>query len=263
YTLSINFEAKQYTGSAPFINPVEVWNAASFAPVTNSVAPGEYVSIFGTNFTSTAQSAQSFPFPTNLGNVQVMVNGVAAPLGYVSPTQINFVMPFATPIFSFAQFQVISGNTPSNMVTLYTAASAPGVFSLTNNGGSFAPGVGPAAVTHANGSLVTKSSPAVAGETLVLYVTGLGAVSPPVADGAAAPSNPLSYVVDTDIGVDIEDQNFNRYTSPSISFAGLAPGFAGLYQINFVVPSGVPTGLQWVNVGTSDAYTSEAKIYFP
>ena len=263
YTLSINFGAKQYTGSTPFINPVEIWNAANFAPITNSVAPGEFVSIFGTNLASTTQTAQSFPLPTNLGNVQVMVNGVAAPIDYVSPAQINFVMPYATPIFSFAQFQVISGSTPSNMVTLYTSASAPGVFSLTNNGGTFAPAVGPAAVTHADGSLVTQSSPAMAGETLVLYVTGLGAVSPPVADGTAAPSNPLSYAVDTQIGVDIEDQNFNRYTTPSVSYAGLAPGFAGLYQINFVVPSGVPTGLQWVNVGTSTAYTSEAKIYFP
>lgn len=261
YTLSINLQAKQYTGSAPFINPLDVWNAASFAPITNSVAPGEFVSIFGTNLANTAQTAQTFPLPTNFGGVQVMVNGTAAPIDYVSPTQINFVMPYGTPIFSFAQFQVISGTTPSNMVTLYTSASAPGVFSLTNNGGTFAPAVGPAAVTHANGSLVTQSSPAVAGETLVLYVGGLGAVSPAVADGAAAPSNPLSYVTDTNIGVDIEDQSFNRYSSPSISFAGLAPGFAGLYQINFVVPSGVPTGLQWVNVGTSDAYTSEAKIY--
>jgi len=264
YTLSVNFQAKQYTGTAPFINPLEIWNAANFAPITNAVAPGEFVSIFGTNLASTTQTAQNFPLPTNLGSVQVMVNGVAAPIDYVSATQINFVMPFATPIFSFAQFQVINGSMPSNMVTLYTSGSAPGVFSLTSNSGkNFAPAVGPAAVTHADGSLVTQASPAVAGETLVLYVTGLGAVSPPVADGAAAPSNPLSRAVDTSIGIDIEDQNFNRYTSPSISYAGLAPGFAGLYQINFVVPTGVPTGLQWVNVGTSTAYTSEAKIYFP
>jgi uncharacterized protein (TIGR03437 family) len=261
YTLAVSFQAKQYTGSAPFINPVEIWNAASFAPITNPVAPGEYVSIFGTNLSSTTKSAPSYPFLTNLGGVQVMVNGVAAPIGYVSATQINFVMPFATPVYSFAQFQVINGNAQSNLVTVYTSASAPGVFSLTNNGGDFAPAVGPAAVTHADASLVTQASPAVAGETLVLYVTGLGAVSPAVQDGSAAPSQPLSYAVDTSIGIDIEDQAFIRYPSPSITYAGLAPGYAGLYQINFVVPSGVPSGLQWVNVGTSAAYTSEAKIY--
>jgi uncharacterized protein (TIGR03437 family) len=263
YTLAVNFQAKQYTGNAPFITPVDVLNAGSFAPITNSVAPGEFVSIFGTNLSNSTQTAQSFPLPTNFGGVQVLVNGVAAPIDYISPTQINFVMPYGTPAFSFAQFQVINGSAQSNMVTLYTAASAPGVFSFTSSGGNnFAPGVGPAAVTHANGSVVTQASPAAAGETLVLYLTGLGAVSPAVGDGLPAPSSPLSHVVDNEIGVDIQDTKFNLYPSTSITYAGLAPGFAGLYQINFVVPSGVPTGLQWVNVGTSDAYTSEAKIYF-
>jgi len=260
YTLTVNLAAKQYSGAAPFINPVEIWNAASFAPISNSVAPGEYLSIFGTGLSTTTTPAPSLPLTTNLGGVQVMVNGVAAPLGYVSPTQINLVVPFGTS-GAFATFQVFTNNKPSNQVTVYTNASAPGVFSLTSNGGSFAPGIGPAAVTHADGSLVTQSSPAVAGETLVLYLTGLGAVSPTVPDGAAAPSNPLSYATDLAIGVDIQDQNGNIYSSTNLPFAGLAPGFAGLYQINFVVPSGVPTGLQWVNVGTSVAYTSEAKIY--
>jgi uncharacterized protein (TIGR03437 family) len=261
YTLTVNFAAKQYSGAAPFIDPVDVWNAASFAPISNSVAPGEYLSIFGTGLSTTTLAASSLPLSTNLGGVQVMVNGVAAPLGYVSPTQINLLIPFETSPDSFATFQVFTNNTPSNQVTVYTNASAPGVFSLTSNGGSFAPGIGPAAITHADGSLVTQSSPAVAGETLVLYVTGLGAVSPAISDGAAGPSNPLSYATDQAIGIDIQDQDGNIYSSMSVPFAGLAPGFAGLYQINFVVPSGVPSGLQWVNVGTSVAYTSEAKIY--
>jgi uncharacterized protein (TIGR03437 family) len=261
YTLTVSFGAKQYTGSAPFINPVEVWNAASFAPITNSVAPGEYLSIFGTGLAGTTMTAQSFPLSTNLGGVQVMVNGVAAPIDYVSSTQINLVVPIETSTDSFATFQVFNNGTPSNQVTVYTNASAPGVFSLTSNGGSFPPGIGPAAVTHADFSLVTQASPAVAGETLILYVAGLGAVSPAVPDGVAASANPLSYATDQAIGVDIQDQNGNIYSSTNIVFAGLAPGFVGLYQINFVVPSGVPTGLQWVNVGTSVAYTSEAKVY--
>ena len=257
FSLTVYFEAQQYTGSAPFINPVEIWNAASYAPITNSVAPGEYVSIFGTGLSPTTLTAQSYPLQTNLGGVQVMVNGVAAPLDYVSPTQINLVVPVETPTNnSFATFQVINNGASSNQVTVYTSGSAPGVFAITGNG------IGAAAVTHADGSLVTQNSPAVAGETLVLYVTGLGLVSPPVPDGAAAPPSPLSYVTEA-VGVQIQDQDGNLYPDTPVTpaFAGLTPGFAGLYQINFVMPSGVPSGLQWVNVGTQDAYTSEARIY--
>lgn len=256
FSLTVYFEAQQYTGSAPFINPVEVWNAASYAPITNSVAPGEYVSIFGTGLSPTTLTAQSYPLQTNLGGVQVMVNGVAAPLDYVSSTQINLVLPVETPPSSFATFQVINNGASSNQVTVYTSGSAPGVFAITGNG------IGAAAVTHADGSLVTQNSPAAAGETLVLYVTGLGLVSPAVPNGVAAPPSPLSYVTEA-VGVQIQDQDGNLYPDTPVTpaFAGLTPGFAGLYQINFVVPRGVPSGLQWVNVGTQDAYTSEARIY--
>ena len=252
FSLTVSFAAAQYKGSAPFINPVDIWNAGSFAPITNSVTPGEYVSIFGTGLSTTTLAAQSLPLQTNLGGVQVMVDGVLAPLGYVSPTQINLVIPYSTPAQSFATFQVINNGATSNQVTVYTNGSAPGVFTTTANG------IGPAAITHADNSLVTQSNPAKAGETLVLYVTGLGAVTPAVPDGAAAPSNPLS-TTNEQIGVEIEDGNGNFYTG-TVTFSGLTPGFAGLYQINFVVPSGVPSGQQWVNVFTADAYTSEAKI---
>lgn len=260
YSLTVMLGAKQFTGTGTFINPTLVLNAGSFAPITNSVAPGEYVSIFGTGLAPSQQQAQSFPLPTNLGGVQVTVNGVPAPLTFVSSNQINLIVPYGTSTNSFATFQVTNNGSASNQVTLYTNASSPGVFALTNNGGMFSPGIGPAAVTHADGSLVTQSSPAKAGETLVLYATGLGAVTPAVGDGVAAPSNPLSNVVEN-ILVEIQDSNSNFYTAAKPSFAGLTPGFAGLYQINFVMPSGVPSGLQWVNVGTQDAYTSEAKIY--
>ncbi len=255
FSLTVYFETQKYTGNAPFINPVQIWNAASYAPITNSVAPGEYVSIYGTGLAAAPATAQSYPLLTTLGNVQVMVNGVAAPLDYVSPTQINLVVPYETSAYSFATFQVINNKAPSNQVTVYTSGSSPGVFSMSSNG------IGPAAVTHADGSLVTQSSPAVAGETVVLYVTGLGNVNPPVADGVAAPAPPpLSYTAES-IDVDIQDSDGNIYSAATPGFAGLTPGFAGLYQINFVVPSGVPSGLQWVNVGTQDAYTSEAQIY--
>ena len=242
---------------APVIDSLKIFNAASYAPITNSIAPGEFLTLFGSNLASGTQSA-SVPLPMTLGGVQATVNGRPAPLSFVSSTQVNIQVPFATSE-SYATLQLIKDGLPSNKVTMYANLSAPGVFTLTNNDGAYPPGIGPAAVLHADYSLVTADNPAKAGETLQLYVTGLGTVTPPVADGAAAPSNPLS-MVDDFVAIDLLDQNFVD-AQANVTFAGLAPGFAGLYQINFVVPSGVASGLAYVNISTFEAYTSEAKLY--
>ena len=150
---------------------------------------------------------------------------------------------------------MINNGVASNEVTVFTNLSAPGVFALTSNGGTFPPGVGPAAVLHADYSLVTPSNPAVVGETLQVYVTGLGAVTPSVGDGAA-PSNTTLSTVNDDVAIFVDGQQ------ATVAFAGLAPGFAGLYQINFVVPSGVtPSSLVYLDISTDEAYTHESKLY--
>jgi uncharacterized protein (TIGR03437 family) len=257
YSLTVGFKAISYPTTAVFLNPVGIVNAASFAPVTNSVAPGEYVALFGSGLAAATLVTSSLPAPTMLGGVQVTVNSTPAPLYFVSAGQINFIMPFALPTNSFATIQVSNNGTKSNPITVYTASSAPGVLTQTGNG------IGPAKVTHLDGSLVTSGSPAKAGETLVLYCIGLGAVSPAVNDGAAAPSSPLSTVIDNNVIVELLDQNFNTY-STTLLFKGLTPGNVNLYQLNFTMPSGTnaaPSGQLWVNVGTTVAYTSEAKIF--
>jgi uncharacterized protein (TIGR03437 family) len=181
------------------------------------------------------------------------VNGQLAPLSYVSPGQINILAPMAT-TQNFATFQVSNNNVLSNQVTFYNAPTAPGVFTGAPSG------IGVAAILHANYTPVTQASPALAGETVLLYLTGLGSVTPAVNDGAAAPSSPLSNVDDPNLEVDLYDQNGNDQLA-NIAFAGLAPGFAGLYQINFTIPSGLTGGQVSVDVGTSDAYTTEAFTY--
>jgi len=260
YSLTVGIQAKQYSGTGVFIDPLSILNAASYGPITNPVAPGEFVSLFGSGLASTTASAQSLPLPARngLGGVQVTVNGRYAPLSYVSPTQINLLVPNATgPINneSYATFQVINNDVASNKVTVRTNYTAPGAFSLTSNGGTYPPAIGPAAVLHADYSLVTQSSPAKVGETLQVYVTGLGSVTPAVADGAAASSTTLSTVNEM-VFVYAGGQQ------ATIAFAGLAPGFAGLYQINFVVPSGITTGSSsYLIIVTQDGYSAEAKLY--
>jgi len=264
YSMSVNLIAQSNQATSVFIDPLSIFNAASYAPITNSVAPGEFVTIFGLNLSAGTQSAQTLPLPTTLGNTRVMVNGQPAPLDYVSATQINLLVPYATPQ-GFATFQVINNKVASNQVTVYSALTAPGVFTLNSlDGGTYPSGIGPAAVLHKDYSLVTQENPAVAGETLQLFVTGLGSVTPTVADGAAAPSSPLSYVDEYTSGalaMDILDANSVDTLVSTISFAGLAPYYAGLYQINFVVPSGVASGIAYVNISTNEAYTEEAKLF--
>lgn len=259
YLLTVGLRAADHVGTDVFIDPVKVWNAASFAPITNSVAPGEFVSLFGSRLSSMTLQAPSLPLNTNLGGVQVTANGRLAPLQYVSSNQINLIVPFGISD-PYVTFQVSNNSVLSNKVTLYTNHTAPGVFALNSNGGSFPSGVGPSAVRHADFSVVTPDNPAKPGETMLLYVTGLGLVTPAIGDGVGAPTDGSLVTANADVGVEIQDLD-GDFHKATVNFKGLAPGFTGLYQINFVVPDGVPSGLVWVNVGTPDAYTSEAKLY--
>jgi uncharacterized protein (TIGR03437 family) len=264
YSMSVNLSAQLSQATSVFIDPLSIFNAASYGPITNPVAPGEFVTIFGLGLSTSTQGAQTLPLPTTLGKTKVTVNGRPAPLDFVSPTQINLLVPFETSE-SFATFQVMNNDAPSNQVTVYTSLTAPGVFTLENvDGTTYTAGIGPAAVLHyPDYSLVTSENPAVAGETLILYLTGLGAVTPTVSDGAPGPSSPPSTAnefTSQSISIDIFDSNGVDSTA-TVSFAGLAPFYAGLYQINFVVPSGVASGLAYLNISTNEAYTSEAKLF--
>jgi uncharacterized protein (TIGR03437 family) len=250
YSLLVGFAAPGFTGSGVYLNPLGVVNAASFAPVTNPIAPGEIVALFGSGLAAGNASAASLPLPTTLGNVQVKINGQLAPLFYVTPGQIAVQVPQAISpsnnVYN-ATIQVFNNNTASNSVTVYTNYTSPGAFSLGNNG------IGPAAAELSNYSVISASNPASVGSTVLLYATGLGTVSPTVADGAAAPSSPPATATDQD-SVDFSGQNAN------ILFDGLTPGLAGLFQLNATLQTGTPGGVDFVDIGTPDAYTSEATI---
>ncbi|HEY2013751.1 MAG TPA: hypothetical protein VGH38_09640, partial [Bryobacteraceae bacterium] len=109
------------------------------------------------------------------------------------------------------------------------------------------------AVTHLDGTLVTPTHSAQIGETLSLYLTGLGTVNPLVPDGSAGPVSPLSNVTNT-IGVDVQG------IAATVGYAGLAPQLAGLYQINFTVPTGVKTGDNFIDISGPDSYNAQALI---
>jgi uncharacterized protein (TIGR03437 family) len=244
--INVAIPGPSFTPTGVFVSPVGVVNAASSAPFTAGIAPGELITLYGANLASSTTVASSLPFPTKLGGVQVLINNIAAPVYVVSPGQVSAIVPYSITT-AIAQIQVVNNGVTSNAVTSYVNQTAPGVF--TNPAG----GLGYAAALHASYALVGPNSPAVVGETISVYVTGLGNVFPSIPDGTAGPSGNLSTAV-------ASIQVFVDGVQATTSYVGLAPGLAGLYQINFTIPSGVTAGDVALDISGPDAYSSEAAL---
>ncbi len=246
------------SGAVPSFSTAGVVNGASFRP-QGSVAPGSIFSIFGNNLGAQA-SASNTPLPTSLGGTCVTISGASLPLFYVSPTQINAQLPFTTASGNVT-LQIRNRNTGkvSSGITARVAPSVPGIFTVldTVGGGTVA------AIFHAsNNTLVTPANQAFRDEVLTMYVTGLGPVTPTVTAGAATPLAPLSNTTvapQVCIGVNSDGTNHPMIFDPQQGgFAGLAPGFVGLYQINFTVPGDRVQGLAVPVVVTQGASCTTA-----
>jgi adhesin/invasin len=168
-----------------------------------------------------------YPLPTTLGNTIVTVNGAPVPLYYVSPGQINFQMPSNTPLDT-ARVEVNVGvELRSGAQSATLTAVDPGLFM----NGPRAAALNPDLTPH------TAATPQAVGTILVFYLTGQGAVKPAIPDGSAAPLTPLS-LIDGTVQATIGGQ------PAEVTFAGLAPGFAGLAQVNVRIPAGLSSGDQ-------------------
>jgi len=216
------------------------------------VSPGEYLTLYGTGLAPSIASAPSFPLPIKLNGVQVLINEIAAPINYVSPGQINVIVPYGG-ASTTAHIQVINNGANSNLLTELEGLTSTGVFTTDPAGG-----LGYAAALHSDYSVITESSPAQIGETVSVYLAGMGAVNLPVSDGAAAPSTPPS-ITTAETLVYLLDAS-GHYLQATISFSGLAPEFAGLYQINFAIPSGLDSGDASLEVIGPDSDTFQALL---
>ncbi len=201
-------------------------NGASFQSV---YAPGMILSVFGSNLGQAEQTASTLPLPDQMQGFTATVNNISAPLYYVSPTQVNMQIPYG--IAPGAATLTVSQGGESTSAQIQIAAAAPGIF------------------TDANGNTVPYASGA-PGQTLILFITGDGEVSPALATGSApASSTPLSSLPKSILPVTltIGDKTAN------IAFDGIPYGLVGVTQINFVVPSGLASGPQpvVVTVGTA------------
>ncbi|HUS06566.1 MAG TPA: hypothetical protein VMZ52_09735 [Bryobacteraceae bacterium] len=248
YELYVGVRAISVTGTTSvFLNPQGVTNAASFAPTGAPIAPGEYISLFGSGLAPGLTTASSLPFPTTLGGVQVLINNRLAPMSFVSPGQINALVPFGT-TESTASIVVNNNGSRSNSVTVPVARTSPGIFSVPSAG------FGPGAILHADFSLVSASQPARPGETVLVFLTGLGAVSPAVQDGTAGPSAPPFSITTAPLNVYIDG------LPAAVSFNGLAPGLAG-YQMNVTVPLNAGSGSNIpIAIATPNAFHDQVDI---
>ncbi len=208
----------------PVVEPGGVVDAASFmAPVV----PGSLISIFGANLATGAQPATVIPLPFKLGSVSVSFNGIAAPLLYVSPQQINAQLPWEVPVAGPVTVTVTNGAFSSAPQSVQVGAFAPRLFAVSSYAVAINPDGSLAAPTGAIPGF--SSHPATPGDTLLLLASGLGPVNPPgitannSLDGlryaTAAPTVTIGGV------------------SMPVIFAGLSPQFVGVYQINVTVPS--------------------------
>lgn len=199
----------------------------------STLAPNTFATIYGTGLAyitraMTPADIQGSFLPVYLSGtgVTVNINGIAAPIWYVSPTQINFLVP-STLLPGPATVVVSLDNTAGPEASVRLIPAAPGLFLKDPE---------TVAAVHLDGSLVNAENPARKGEDIVLFATGLGPVQPQpryleVSRTAAPLVNMKAFVVLL---------NGEAVPANRIRYAGAAPGFAGLYQINLWLPENIP-----------------------
>jgi len=231
-------------------NPVKpaitsVNSATDFGAFSN-FAPGSWLEVKGTNLSSTTRQWAGADFsgsnaPTALDGVSATVNGKAAFVYYVSPTQINIQAPADTATGS-VPVVVKSGTQASDPVNVTEAAVVPGVLAPAafKIGGKqylvaqFSDGVFVGTPNLIAGAAFRTAKP---GDALTVYGIGFGDVTPPILPGVIARQSNLNTQAGFAFG----------QTNATMTYSGLSPGFVGLYQFNFVVPK-VAVGDQQINV---------------
>ncbi|MEP7354363.1 MAG: protease pro-enzyme activation domain-containing protein [Acidobacteriota bacterium] len=209
-------------------------NAASFK---TNYAPGMLLTVFGAQLSPITWIASSVPLPNQVGGVSVTINGVSAPLLYISPTQLNIQVPYELAPFSAATL-IVNNNGISAIRNFIASTAAPGIFTNPD----FAPVPFPTAAR---------------GQTVTLYITGAGAVTPQLLTGAApsagtsvsALPHAVSALTVTVGGIDAP-----------VAFSGIGPGLVGVVQVNYQVPLNAPLGINPVIVSISTQSSAPASL---
>jgi uncharacterized protein (TIGR03437 family) len=208
-------------------------------------SPGEIVAVFPqTNppaqLATSASSASSAPLPLTISGVSATLNGEAVPLWFVSPGQLNVQIPYEAPVGTSATLEINNNGQIASWTLPIISAASPGIF-----------------VNPGSGNIVNGLPAPSPGTETALYVTGIGAVTPAIATGAApAASTPLS-------GLPAPVQNVSVTVNgkpATVQFAGIIWGNIGVAQINFTVPLGTPAGAAQVVVTVGSASSAPAPL---
>jgi uncharacterized protein (TIGR03437 family) len=215
--------------SAPAYTAAGIVQAAT--QTVEALAPNTIATIYGTNLAFTTHALAESDLvkgtvPTTLGGVKVYVNGLESSLFYVSPGQVNFLVPYEITAAT-GTVQIVRDGVAGPAVTIQLAITAPGFFQWNGNF---------AVAEHADGSLISDASPAKAAEIVVLFAAGLGRTVPDVPSGHVV-SSATSILYASQLQVVV---NGTPCPASSIYYAGLTPGYAGLYQVNLKLPDTLP-----------------------
>ncbi|MEO8597808.1 MAG: protease pro-enzyme activation domain-containing protein [Candidatus Solibacter sp.] len=231
-SVSVSFVGTGASGTAtPSI--ASITNGASFQP---SIAPGAIVSVFGSQLAAATALASTLPLPVTLSGVAATINGIAAPLWYVSAGQINLQVPYQVPAGATATL-VINNNGQTGQATFPVGSVAPGIFTDT-------------------ASTLVPAGSAARGQTVTLYFTGAGAVKPAVANGDAPAAGTAIAQLPAPAATSVRVGG----VAAQVAFAGNPPGVAGVIQVNFVVPAQAPLGTQTVSVSLGGISSNAAKL---
>lgn len=194
------------------------------------IAPGSLVTLYGANLAERTTGLNALPLPVESEGTEVLLDGQALPILFSSPGQINAQLPFSLPTNAALQVVVRRREQISVPEVFVVAAAQPGIFTKNQQGSGQGIVVRSDQVT-----LAEPGTPARTGEAIVIYGTGLGPVSQPVAAGAPSPASPVASTV-SPVTVTAGGK------AAQVLFAGLTPGFAGLYQVNAILAGDTPTG---------------------
>lgn len=232
-TASTSITVTSSTNGPPTVTSKGIVNGASFS---GAMAPGGIMSIFGGNLAPAAGSALGTPLPTLLAGTWVTINGIAAPLYYVSPTQLNVQIPYE--VGAGPATLRIDNNGESVFANFSVSAAAPAIFAF-------------------DGGAPVPYTTAARGQEIVLYFTGGGGMSPAVTDGATpAAGTPLA-----DLPKPVEPVSVTVGGAVAmIDFIGIPTWSVGVVQVNYTIPASAPLGAQPVVVSVGGATSAATTL---